>query len=319
MSTFVPPLVAHGTAEAAGPGVVPRARAASYLALSIDVEEYFHGEVFAGTVRPEEWVNLPRRAAPFVERIGQLLEQYESKATFFVLGWTVPYLAPLLRHLASQGHEIACHGDGHQHLRRLTPNEFRDDVRAARARLEDAVGVRPRGYRAPTFSITRETAWALDVLAEEGFAYDASIFPIHHDRYGVPAAPTAPFRAVGPGGGRLPEFPPLTLSAGPLRLPLGGGGYLRLLPASAIAAGLAWRQRRCEPALLYLHPWELDPDQPRLPLRPLAQWRHRVNLGRTEGKLIGLLRRFRFATVWQVLQPLAATDLPEFALAGPGA
>jgi polysaccharide deacetylase family protein (PEP-CTERM system associated) len=257
--------------------------------MSVDVEEYFHAEVFHGCLSPADWPGMPRRVEPFLERIAELLEEYKSRATFFVLGAVVEDLAPLLRQLADRGHEIASHGNGHQHLARLTPQKLREDLRAARRRIEDAIGVRPLGYRAPTFSVTHATAWALDVIIGEGFEYDASVFPIRHDRYGVPTAPLEPFWAVGPSGARLLEFPPLTLDWGLMRLPVGGGGYLRLLPAAVLSRSLRGRERRGKPAMIYVHPWELDPDQPRLPAGRLAQWRHRIKLQKTESKLAHLL------------------------------
>ena len=275
--------------------------AGSLNCLSIDVEEYFHCEVFAAAVSPGTWETMERRAEPCLERIAELLGRYNSRATFFVLGWMVPKLAPLLRSLALAGHEIASHGDAHGHLARLTPEQFREDLRRSRDRLADALGVQPRGYRAPTFSVMRSTAWALDVLLAEGFEYDASIFPIHHDRYGVPDAPAEPFWAVTPSGGRIVEFPPLTVNAGVVRVPVGGGGYLRLLPGSVVRRCVAGRQRRGKPVMLYVHPWELDPDQPRLPARRLAEWRHRVNLRTTGQKLERLLGLFRFDTAGAVL------------------
>jgi polysaccharide deacetylase family protein (PEP-CTERM system associated) len=278
-----------------------RSTAANLLALTVDVEEYFHGEVFAKHVQPDEWPQYPRRAAAALERIGQMLERSESKATFFVLTWTLDYLAPLLRHLVSQGHEIASHGHGHQHLKRLTPAEFRADLQRSKGLIEDRLGVRPAGYRAPTFSVTRSTAWALDELIDAGFEYDASIFPIHHDRYGVPGAPGVPFEAIAPSGRAILELPPLTLNLGIARLPLGGGGYLRLLPTAAISTSLRMNQRLARPTCLYLHPWELDPDQPRLPASRMATWRHRVNLHKTADKLATLLDRFRFGTARSVL------------------
>jgi len=289
---------------------------AGLCCLSIDVEEYFHAEAFARVISPPQRSAWPRRAAPFLERLAELLRQHRSRATFFVLGDMVEPLAGLLRGLVAAGHEIACHGDAHEHLARLDARRLREDLRAARARIEEHLGVRPRGYRAPTFSVTRATAWALDVIIEAGFEYDASIFPIWHDRYGVPAAPVTPFWALAPSGQAILEFPPLTLKLGPLRLPVGGGGYLRLLPACAVRGALARRVRRGEPALLYLHPWELDPDQPTPAIGWLARWRHRVNLRTTERKLTDLLQRFRFDTVGRVLEKLrTTTKLPVFELA----
>lgn len=283
--------------------------------LTVDVEEYFHAEAFHACLDPADWPRMQPRAEPFVERIADLLEENGSHATFFVLGDSAQQMAPLLRRLATRGHEIACHGDGHQHLARLTPAELRADLRHARRKIEDVVGVRLLGYRAPTFSITRATAWALDVVIAEGFQYDASIFPIRHDRYGVPTAPLGPFWAIAPSEARILEFPPLTLDWGLLRVPVGGGGYLRLLPDAIVHRCLAARERRERPALIYVHPWELDPDQPRLPLGPLSQWRHRANLHKTESKLERLLRAHRFDTAHNILSHLSATrELPTFTL-----
>ncbi len=275
--------------------------------LSIDVEEYFHAEVFARSVSKESWETRQCRAAPFVERIAAMLAETGNRATFFVLGWCVPRMRSLLRDIAAAGHEIACHGQMHDHLSRMTPTTLTADLRRARGVIEDTLGCRTIGYRAPTFSITRKTAWALDVLLETGFEYDASIFPIRHDRYGVPDAPLGPFRAIAPSGRSIVEFPPMVRRIGPLRLPVGGGGYLRLLPGAIVARALRHCAAQEAPAMLYLHPWELDPDQPRLPLRRMAQWRHRVNLHTTERKLGDLLKRFRFDTAARVLAGVPVT------------
>jgi polysaccharide deacetylase family protein (PEP-CTERM system associated) len=295
-----------GTAPPASPGLT---------CLSIDVEEYFHAETFARHVSPFEWPRMERRVRAPLERLALLFERHNRKATFFVLGWTVAHLKPLLRQLAEAGHEIACHGDRHAHLSRMTPRALRGDLRRARAKIEDAVGVRPTGYRAPTFSITRRTAWALDVLIEEGFAYDASIFPIRHDRYGVPDAPVTPFWAVAPSGARLLELPPLTMKLGPLRIPVGGGGYLRLLPGWLQRACVARQRRGGRPAVLYVHPWELDPNQPVLPGGRVARWRHRVGLRTTEGKIERLLAAFESVTMNALADRVRRAALPEYALA----
>jgi len=297
-------------------GATPAATPLSLNCLSVDLEEYFHAEVFHGCLRPTDGPRMPRRAGPFVERIAELLEEHDNRATFFVLGAMVEHLAPLLRRLAQRGHEIACHGNDHQHLARLTPQKLRQDLRTARRRIEDAVGVRPLGYRAPTFSVTRATAWALDAIIAEGFEYDASVYPIRHDRYGVASAPLEPFWAVAPSGARIVEFPPLALGWPLVRVPLGGGGYLRLLPAVVVGRCIAARERRGKPVMIYIHPWELDPDQPRLPVGPFSQWRHRVNLHKTESKLAYLLGAHRFDTAHTILRHVSANRrLPTFTMA----
>ncbi len=280
----------------------PAPTAQSWNCLSVDVEEYFHCEAFAAAVRPEQWPGFERRAGPRLEQIAELLDRYESRATFFVLGWMVKHTGGLLRRLAAAGHEIGCHGYGHQHLARMTPRTLAEDLQRAKGEIEDCIGRRVHGYRAPTFSVVARTAWALDVIAAAGFEYDASIFPIRHDRYGLPVAPVGPFWAVAPGGARLLEFPPLTFNLWAARIPLGGGGYMRLLPGAWLRAAVRRRVRRNRPVMLYVHPWELDPQQPEMPAGRLARWRHRVNLGTTAAKVERLLQAFRFDAAQRVLQ-----------------
>jgi polysaccharide deacetylase family protein (PEP-CTERM system associated) len=182
-------------------------------------------------------------------------------------------------------------------IHRLSPDGLLSELHDSRRRLEDLAGRPVRGFRAPTFSVTRQTAWALDLLAEAGYVYDSSIFPLHHDRYGVPDAPPGPHWAVGPGGGRVLEIPPLTFRLLGMNVPVGGGGYLRLLPVPLVALGLRTAQRQRRPGMIYLHPWEFDPEQPPLPLSRLSRWRHGVNIARTGDKLRWLLKRFSFTTV----------------------
>jgi polysaccharide deacetylase family protein (PEP-CTERM system associated) len=285
----------------------------SWNCLSVDVEEYFHCEVFAGAVRPQHWPQFERRAESRLELIAELLARYRSRATFFVLGWLAPYVQSVLRELAARGHEIACHGYGHQHLARMTPRALAEDLRRAKDVIGDCIGVQPRGYRAPTFSVTARTAWALDVIAAAGFEYDASIFPVRHDRYGVPDAPPGPFRVVGPDGARLLEFPPLTVQCGGCRIPLGGGGYMRLWPGCLMRRAVRQSAAQGRPVMLYLHPWELDPEQPELPAGRLSRWRHRVNLHTTAGKLEALLKSFKFDTAGGILRDYASQcELPEY-------
>jgi len=274
--------------------------------LSFDVEEYFQVQAAAGRLPPERWGDWPMRLAAPVDRILDLLADRSVTATFFVLGWVARHERPVVRRIADAGHEIACHGMTHRMIGRLSRDEFAAEVSEARRILEDIAGRAVIGFRAPTFSITRETAWALDALAEAGFAYDASVFPIRHDRYGVPGAPAGPHRAVGPGGGEILEIPPLTVRLLGANRPAGGGGYLRLLPVGLIARALRSAERHGRPGMIYLHPWELDPDQPVLPMSPPARWRHRVGLKTTEAKLRFLLDRFRFADVAGRLDELRA-------------
>jgi polysaccharide deacetylase family protein (PEP-CTERM system associated) len=208
----------------------------------------------------------------------------------------------LVRRIAEQGHELACHGYGHQMITRLNRSEFASDVERAKGLIEQAGGVGVVGYRAPTFSVVRETLWSLDVLADQGFEYDSSIFPIVHDRYGIPDAPRFPHRRTTPSGAHLAEFPMSTVARGRWRIPVAGGGYFRLFPYALTRRALKdINAREGQPAMVYLHPWELDGDQPRLPLRPLSRFRHSVNTRRTESRLRRLLREFQFGPVRTVL------------------
>ncbi len=275
--------------------------------LSFDVEEYFQVEAAAdGGTRPQQWDSFEKRLAPCVERILRLLSDHDASATFFVLGWVARHERDVVRMIANAGHEIASHGMGHAMLGRLAPEQFHRELLDSRRLLEDISGRPVVGFRAPTFSITHETAWAIDVLAEAGYKYDSSVFPIRHDRYGVPGAPRFAHLAVGPNGGEILEIPPLTLRVMGVNWPVGGGGYLRLLPVCLVAAALNGAGRLGRSGMIYLHPWELDPDQPILPMSRLARRRHRVNLGRTDAKLRRLLRRFRFTGVAEYLDTEAA-------------
>ncbi len=274
--------------------------------LSFDVEEYFQVEAAARGISPDQWNSFEKRLAPSVSRILQLLSDNNASATFFVLGWVVRHERNVVRMIADAGHEIASHGMTHDMLGRVTPEQFRRELLDSRCLLEDVSGSPVVGFRAPTFSITHETAWAIDVLAEAGYKYDSSIFPIRHDRYGVPDAPRFVHRAVGPGGGEILEIPPLTMRMMGLNWPVGGGGYLRLLPVCLVAAALNKAEKLGWSGMIYLHPWELDPDQPILPMSRFARRRHRVNLARTDAKLRHLLRKFRFLSVAESLDTEAA-------------
>ena len=283
--------------------------------ISFDVEEYFQVEAAVAGVSREDWDRWPSRVEPAVDVLLELLERHDARATFFILGWLAQRKDAMVRRIARAGHEIASHGMSHRMIGGLTPQEFARDVGDSRRLLQDLSGQEVLGYRAPTFSVTHKTAWALDALVEAGYVYDSSVFPIRHDRYGVPDAPRFAHRAVGPGGGTILEVPPLTWRLLGTNLPAGGGGYLRLLPVRLIGRALRAAQRRGHSAMIYLHPWEVDPDQPVLPMGRFSRWRHRVGLGRTAAKLDWLLGRFRFATVRDRLRPLTEQAREEFAYA----
>jgi polysaccharide deacetylase family protein (PEP-CTERM system associated) len=274
-------------------------------ALTFDVEEYFHAEAFAPVVRPDEWAGFPSRVGESTRRILDQLARCRAAATFFVLGWVAERHPGLVRDIHAGGHEVACHGYAHRLIYAMSREAFRADIRRAKQAVEDAAGAAVTGYRAPTFSVVRETLWALDVLAEEGFRYDSSVFPIHHDRYGIPGSARFPHRVALPSGADLVEFPITTLAVAGQHLPFSGGGYFRVLPYRAVRAALRRVNRRERmPAIVYLHPWEMDPDQPHLPIRGLSRLRHYVNLGRTAGKLERLLADFDFAPAGRVLHEI---------------
>lgn len=270
-------------------------------ALTFDVEEYFHAEAFARVLRPEEWPTLESRVTRSTERLLDILDRERVRATFFVLGWVAERHPGLVREIASLGHEIACHGYGHRMIQHLSRPDFERDVTRAKRALEDAVGRPVLGYRAPTFSIMRETLWSLDVLIEAGFRYDSSIFPVVHDRYGIPDAPRFPHRLKAPSGGEITEFPMSTMTVLGRRLPVAGGGYFRLFPYRVTRRAIARINGERQPAMVYLHPWEFDPDQPRLPVGPLTRFRHLVNVGKTESRLRRLLGEVSFAPASEVL------------------
>ena len=276
-------------------------------ALSVDVEEYFQVEGLAGLVDRSEWDRLESRVAWQTGRLLDLFARENVRATFFTLAWVARRHPALVRRIVAEGHELASHGDGHEMITRMSRDAFRADVRAAKATLEDLAGVAVDGYRAPTFSVVKETRWALDVLREEGFRYDASVFPIRHDRYGIPDAPRLPHRITAGEGAGLVEFPGSTLRVMGRNLPVGGGGYLRLLPMAYTLAAMK-RVAAEGPCMVYLHPWEIDAAQPRFATSALASWRGYHNLDAMEARLATLLRAFPFASAREVLASLGLLD-----------
>jgi polysaccharide deacetylase family protein (PEP-CTERM system associated) len=273
--------------------------------LSVDVEDYFHVEAFAGRVKVSEWDRFPVRVERNVGRILDLFDRHGVKATFFVLGWVAKRIPHLVKEISGRGHEIGCHGFGHQHLRRLTREQFREDLRAARGHLMDQAQNDVLAYRAPSFSIVKETIWALDVLAEEGFTIDSSVFPARHDFYGIPDAPRFPHWHRTAQGNRLFEFPPSTVRWGGNNFGVGGGGYLRLLPYAWTRRGIRHiNQREKQPAMIYFHPWEIDPGQPRIPAPFKSRLRHYTNLSRMETRIERLLTEFQFDTLNQACMKL---------------
>jgi polysaccharide deacetylase family protein (PEP-CTERM system associated) len=274
-------------------------------ALTIDVEDYFHVSAFADRVPRSEWDRLESRVERNTDRVLGILDHAQVRATFFVLGWVAERFPLLVRRIAGAGHELASHSYAHGLVYDMTPEGFRDDLRRAKSAIEDAAGVAVRGYRAPSYSVTARSLWALDVLVSEGYEFDSSIYPIRHDRYGIPGWTRHVHRVERKDGG-LWELPGSTIRRAGMNFPVGGGGYFRLLPYRWTSAGLTrLNQVERQPAVFYLHPWEVDPEQPRIRASMLARLRHYRNLDETEPRFRRLLGEFTFGTVSEVLAATA--------------
>jgi polysaccharide deacetylase family protein (PEP-CTERM system associated) len=267
-------------------------------ALTVDVEDYFHVSALAGAIHRDTWDSRESRVEGNVRRLLALFDETGARGTFFVLGWVAERYPQLVREIAQRGHEIACHGFSHRLVYEQPPQEFHEETLRAKKLLEDVTGSEVLGYRAASYSIVRRSLWALDTLVELGFAYDSSIFPVHHDRYGIPDAERSPHRLSTPGGKVIVEWPLSTARVFGAKLPVSGGGYFRLLPYWLTRWGLnSINHREARPFIFYLHPWEIDPAQPRVAAGWLSRFRHYTNLEKCEGRLRWLLREFRFGTV----------------------
>lgn len=271
--------------------------------LSVDVEDYFHVEAFAHHVPRSQWPSFPSRVRQNTERVLGLLERTRCRATFFILGWVAEREPALVREVAAAGHEVGCHSHLHRRVVTLTPEEFREDVKRARAAIEDAAGTAVVGFRAPTFSVTRQSLWALEILAEMGFKYDSSIFPVRHDLYGIPDAPRGIHQRALPSGNSIWEVPPSTVRLAGQNLPAAGGGYLRLLPMTFTRWAIRRIHRQDQrPVMVYFHPWELDPEQPRLQAGWKSRFRHYTGLRKTEGRLDEILTNGRFESLRNLVE-----------------
>lgn len=273
--------------------------------LSFDVEEHFQVSAFETPSRRQSWDQFESRVEQNVEKILDLLSTRGTRATFFILGWVAERHPGLVKQLIAAGHEVASHGYAHQMITVQTPEVFREDVRKAKAILEDLTGRPVYGYRAPSFTITSETKWALPILVEEGYVYDSSIFPVVHDRYGMPGANPWCHEIATPSG-VIWEVPPSTSDLWGWRIPVAGGGYFRLYPYAVLRKLLRQIEAQQRPLVMYLHPWELDPHQPRMAGSLCSRVRHYLNLDRTAGRLARLLGDFDFAPIRDVVQPLRA-------------
>lgn len=271
-------------------------------ALTVDVEDYFHVSAFAADVKRHHWEALESRVCANTDRLLDIFSEAGVTGTFFVLGWVAERFPALVRRIQAGGHEIASHSYAHELVYDLTPEQFRDDLRRAARVLEDAAGVAVRGYRAPSYSITEPSLWAFDVLVSEGYTFDSSVYPIRHDRYGIPDFERLPHR-LERHGGELWELPGSTVRRLGMNLPIGGGGYFRQFPYEWTRAGIrALNDGEQQPAVFYLHPWEIDPDQPRMHGSALSRFRHYRNLDKTEARLRRLLADFAFAPIADVLR-----------------
>ncbi len=263
---------------------------------SVDVEEHFQVSAFDRTLSRKDWDHQPSRVEANTDRLLQLLDEHQATATFFTLGWVAERQPALIRRIVQQGHELGSHTWWHRLVYQDDRGDFREDVRRSKHVLEDISGTAVRGFRAPSFSIIRGTEWAFDILVEEGYAFDSSLFPIRRPGYGYPSATPTPHR-IHRSGGSLLEFPLATTRLLGCRLPAAGGGYLRQLPLGLMQRALREGAAAGQAAMVYIHPWEIDPDQPRLPVGWLTRIRHYRGLGRTLDRLGTILREFRFSSV----------------------
>ena len=271
--------------------------------MTVDVEDYFQVSAFSQRIDPGTWDHFPLRVESNTHRLLDLFDERSIRVTFFVLGWVAERLPGLVRSIADRGHEVACHGYSHQLVYDQSPKIFREETVRAKSCLEDQAQCPVLGYRAASYSITKRSLWALNVLTELGFSYDSSIFPIHHDRYGIPGSPPGPYRLVTAQGCSIIEFPPSTVSVFGYRLPVAGGGYFRLYPYPFTRLGLSHINRsEGRPFIFYLHPWEIDAKQPRIRVGFLSAFRHYTNLSRCEARLRQLLQDFEFAPAAEILE-----------------
>ncbi|MFV1958545.1 MAG: XrtA system polysaccharide deacetylase [Planctomycetota bacterium] len=274
-------------------------------ALTVDVEEYFQVSGFADVIERGAWERLESRVGLGLSRLLDLFDAHAVKATFFVLGWVADHAGSQVARIAEHGHEIASHGYEHRLVTDLDPASFRADLDRAAEAIRRAAGVEVRGFRAPSFSFSKATPWAWEVLAEAGCRYSSSVFPIRHDRYGIPDFPRHPVRIRTRGDRGLWEFPMTTWRLLGRNVPAAGGGWLRALPLVVAQRALGAAERAGWPGVVYVHPWEFDPAQPRIDAASRAsRLRHYVNLERTEERLDRLLARFAFAPMTTVLDGL---------------
>ncbi len=267
----------------------------------MDVEEHFQVHGFERVIARESWPSQESRVGRNVDVLLDLCRRHGVKGTWFVLGWCAERAGTWLESIRDEGHEVASHGHAHQLVYRQGPEEFREDVRRSKAHLEERLAVRVLGYRAPSYSVTRKSLWACDVLAQEGYRYDSSVYPIARRRYGIPDAPLSPWIVRPDSGGSLVEFPMTVLEVAGMRVPAASGAYLRLFPGWLHHAALRQAARAGRPAVLNVHPWEVDPGQPRVGVTGAPRFLHYTGLDRTLPRLESLLSAHTFAPFLELL------------------
>lgn len=279
-------------------------------AMTIDVEDYYHVSAFGKVIAPEDWDQWPSRVEQNTDTLLGMFDDANIKATFFVLGWVAERYPNIVKKLAANGHEVASHGYSHQLIYRQTPEVFKEETYRSKVLLEDQCGSAVQGYRAASYSITPKSLWALDILGELGFTWDSSIFPVHHDRYGIPGSPEEPYTIITQSGHSLTEFPLTTAKVFGQSVPAAGGGYFRQYPY-ALSRWLFNRAslNQSKPQIFYLHPWEIDPEQPRVPGASwFSNFRHYTNLARCQPRLRQMLQDFAFTTV---TESIASTPITQ--------
>lgn len=279
-------------------------------ALTVDVEDYFHVAAFADVIGNDEWNQFTSRVERNVDHLLRIFSENNAKGTFFVLGWVADHFPGTVKAIAAEGHEIASHGYSHQLVYTQSKETFREETLRSKKLLEDLVQKPVVGYRAASYSITRESLWALDILAEAGFQYDSSIFPVRHDRYGLLGSPLEPYVVNTESGRSIVEVPLSVLPLAGVPVPVSGGGYFRIFPYRFTRWAFRRLNKRFNRSVVfYLHPWEVDPQQPRLQGKLLSRFRHYVNLSRCEPRLRALLRDFEFQPMSEMLQERTAETL----------
>lgn len=264
--------------------------------ITVDLEDYFMVSGFENIVKFEDWVRYESRIVINTRRILSILEEFNTRATFFVLGWVAEKNPKLIKEIYNRGHEISSHGYAHKIIYKHSPRQFREDIKKSKVILEQIIGEPILGYRAPSFSITKNSLWALDILAEEGFRYDSSIFPSYHTRGGIPGANRFPFK-ISRKDKEIFEFPVSTLRIFKFNIPISGGGYFRILPYQFIQWGIREINKQGHPVIFYIHPWELDINQPKIKIKGLNRIRHYINLGKSEQRLKEFLSEFKFSSI----------------------